>query len=48
LKKLEGGFSPRLRHAEVTMVENNPVCNPYTPDEFTISSMICAATIPGT
>ncbi|XP_046654745.1 coagulation factor IX-like isoform X1 [Daphnia pulicaria] len=45
---LGGGFSPRLRYADVKMVENNPVCNPYNSEEFTISSMICAATIPET
>jgi len=44
---LGGGFSPRLRFAEVTMVENDPVCPPYAQEEFTISSMICAKSLPG-
>uniref|UniRef100_A0A0N8EEU8 Clip-domain serine protease n=1 Tax=Daphnia magna TaxID=35525 RepID=A0A0N8EEU8_9CRUS len=37
-----GGFSPRLRHAQLTMTENSGTCGTYGADEFQISKMICA------
>ncbi|KAI9559775.1 hypothetical protein GHT06_013781 [Daphnia sinensis] len=37
-----GGFSPRLRYAELTMVETAFICGTYGADEFQISKMICA------
>ncbi|XP_057365129.1 chymotrypsinogen A-like [Daphnia carinata] len=37
-----GGFSPRLRYAELTMLETSGICGTYGADEFQISKMICA------
>ena len=43
--KSGGGLSSRLRYAEVTMVENDPICLPYSQEEFNISSMMCATSL---
>jgi hypothetical protein len=44
--KLGAGLSPRLRYADVAMLENSPTCGFYSSDEFTFSTMICAASLP--
>lgn len=37
-----GGFSPRLRHAQLKMIEDNAICGTFGAEEFQISKMICA------